>query len=163
MNDQEKFIRDELVFQLMRGNAHSPFEAIVEDFPIAHINDKFPNGVYTFWHLLEHIRRTQADILDFCINPNYKEIEWPNDYWPARDEKATKKDWDHTIEQFLEDRETFKKVTLDPKVDIYKKIAGGSGQTVFREVFVVADHNAYHLGEFSIMRQTLKTWGKNHE
>lgn len=173
--NSEKFTRDELVFQLLKGNAHMSFEEAVAEFPEAKMNTLFTNGEYTFWHLLEHIRRTQADILDFMINPDYKELEWPADYWPARiatqsvaggpapDKKATKKDWDTTVKGFLKDRAALQMLVGDPKTDLYARIPHGSGQTVFREILVVADHNAYHLGEFAIMRQVLGAWGKSHK
>lgn len=159
----DKFIRDELVFQLLKGNAHMPFEEAVADFPDAKMNTLFTNGEYTFWHLLEHIRRTQADILDFMVNPDYKELEWPADYWPAPDKKATRKDWDTTVKGFLKDRAVLQKLVENPKTDIYARIPHGTGQTIMREIFVIADHNAYHLGEFAIMRQVLEAWGKSHK
>ena len=158
----DKFIRDELVFQLTKGNAHMTFKDIVAKFPASHYNDVFPNGRYSFWFVLEHIRRVQADILNFIVNPKYKELEFPKDYWPGEKEKATKKEWDKTIKEFLKDRNTLKKLIENPKTDIFKKVPWGSGQTFMREILVVADHNSYELGEFAIMRQVMGVWGKYH-
>ncbi|HVT01277.1 MAG TPA: DinB family protein [Patescibacteria group bacterium] len=162
MNDFEKHTREELVYHLTIGHAHMKFEDVVADFPEDHINDMFTNGDYTFWHLLEHMRRTQADILNFSTNPNYEELSWPDDYWPKKDAKATKEDWDKTIKDFLKDREKLQKLIEDPNNDIYEVFPWGDGQTLAREVSVVTDHNSYHLGEFSIMRQTLNTWPVGH-
>lgn len=159
---EEIYLRKELVFHLERGNAHMSFEEAVADFPEDKMNTVFTNGDYTFWHVLEHIRRTQHDILDFSVNPDYKELEWPKDYWPMKDEKATKEKWDTTIEHFIQDRDQLKKVIEDPEFDLYKKIEGGTGQTIFREIVVVIDHNAYHIGEFAIMRQVLGAWDKKN-
>ena len=130
----------------------------VENYPVSKINDIFPNGEYSSWHLLEHIRRTQNDILNFIVNPNYEELNWPKDYWPERNEKANQKDWDKTIEAFEKDIAALEKIAQDPKTDLYAKIVWGDGQTVLREILLVADHNAYHIGEFAIMRQVMKTW-----
>jgi hypothetical protein len=159
----DKLTRDELVFQLLTGHAHMTFEDAVKDFPEAKMNTLFTNGDYTFWHLLEHIRRTQADILNFMVNPDYEEPKWPDDYWPAKDKKATKKDWDTTIKGFLKDRKSLQKIVEDPKTELYAKLPHGTGQTVTREILVVVDHNAYHLGEFAIMRQVLGAWDKSHK
>ncbi len=159
---EEKYIRDELVFHLTQGHAHMPFVEAVANFPEEHYNTVFTNGDYTFWHLLEHIRRTQKDILDFMTDPDYKEPSWPRDYWPAKDAKATKADWEKTVHSFKADQEKLKAYIEDPKTDLYEKIARGTGQTVFREIRVIVDHNAYHIGEFAIMRQVHDTWGKNH-
>ena len=159
----EDYIRDELVFHLTRGHAHMSFEEAVHDFPTDKINTKFTNGDYTFWHLLEHIRRTQADILEFIVNPDYKDLEWPKDYWPAKNEQANRVQWAKTIRGFKNDQEKLVKIIKNKKTDLYAKIPKGTGQTIFREIFVVTDHNAYHLGEFAIMRQTLGAWNKGHK
>ena len=84
-------------------------EEAVADFPVAKFNDIFPNGEYSSWHLLEHIRRTQADILNFIVNPKYVYLDWPKDYWPKRTEKATKKEWDKTITWFQKDLQALEK------------------------------------------------------
>lgn len=138
------------------------FDEAVSDFPEDKINTIFTNGDYSFWHLLEHIRRTQNDILEFIQNPKYEEKEWPKDYWPEKSRKATKKDWEKTIEFFHRDREELAKIINDKKTDLFKKIPWGDGQNIVREIQTVSDHNSYHIGEFAIMRQVLKTWGKGH-
>jgi hypothetical protein len=158
----EKYIRSELIFHLMQGHAHMPFAEAVAHFPEAQYNTVFPNGDYTFWHLLEHIRRTQKDILDFMTDPDYKEPQWPDDYWPAKDAKATKEDWDKTVSGFAQDQAELKKLIEDPNTNLYKKLPHGSGQTVYREIWVIVDHNAYHIGEFAIMRQVAAAWGEDH-
>jgi hypothetical protein len=158
----ESVVREQLLHLLRGGDAHMTFEEAVEDFPMASINTFFPNGTYTPWHLLEHLRITQWDILDFIRNPNYQEIEWPKDYWPPQDQKATEEDWKQTISSFQADTQALQALVIDPQTDLYVAIPHGSGQTIFREILVVADHNAYHIGEFGIMRQVMGTWGKNH-
>jgi hypothetical protein len=160
--NKESYIRKELSGVLKGGHAHMPLSEAVKDFPIKHMNTIFPNGTYSPWDLLEHIRITQWDILEFIINSNYQEISWPKAYWPPKGKKATKKEWDKTIEQFEKDNLAFQKLVKNPKTDLYAKIPWGDGQTIFREVLVVADHNSYHIGEFAIMREVMKTWGKKH-
>ncbi len=159
----DTLLRDELVSLLSHGNAHMPFEEIVAEFPEDKMNEIFPNGKYSFWGLLEHMKRTQRDILNFITDKNYKELEWPRDYWPAESEKADRATWDKTINDFLNDRNALQKLIEDPTTDLFAKIPWGTGQTFIREILVVADHNSFELGEFSIMRKTLSTWGKSHK
>ena len=135
-------------------------EEAIENYPVSKINAIFPNGEYSSWHLLEHIRRTQNDILNFIVNPNYKELDWPKDYWPERNKKATQKDWDKTITSFQKDTKALEKIVKASKADLYAKIKWGQGQTILREILLAADHNAYHIGEFAIMRQAMDTWNK---
>ena len=159
MNSDE-LLREQLVVVLHGGETHMTFEEAVKDFPEEAINNVFPHGEYSTWGLLEHLRLTQRDILDFSINPKYKEPKWPDDYWPKKGEKATKAMWDTSVKNFIKDLKELEKLAEDPKTDLYAKIPWGTGQTILREILHVADHNAYHIGELAIMRQTMNTWKK---
>jgi len=161
--DKDSILRDHLLKLLKGGNAYMPFSEAIANFPQKQMNTTFPNGTYSPWDLLEHLRITQWDILDFIQNPNYQEMTWPDNYWPPKDKKAIKKDWDTTISQFEENLLTLQKIVKDQKTNLYAKIPHGDGQTILREMMLVADHNAYHIGEFAIMRQVMGTWRKNHE
>jgi hypothetical protein len=83
------------------------------------MNTQPPNVPYTLWHLIEHLRITQWDILDYMRNPNYQEIKWPDDYWPAKDAQADQTTWDKTIRQFHDDLEAIKSIVKDPKTDLF--------------------------------------------
>jgi hypothetical protein len=161
--DIDMALREQLADLLERGNAHMTFEDAVADYPMASINTPFPNGTYTAWHLLEHLRLSQEDILDFVRNPAYQEREWPRDYWPAQDKLATAEQWAGTVAAFLRDRQVLRDLVMDPHTDLHARIPHGTGQTILREMLVVADHNAYHTGEFAIMRQVMGTWGPSHD
>lgn len=155
-------IHQQLFELLDKGHAHMTLDEAVKDFPLKHINDCPPNIDYSFWALLEHIRITQWDILDFIQNPNYKEIEWPKEYWPKKSQKATAADWKKTIAYFKKDLKQLQKIAKDTSIKLDTKISHGAGQTIIRELLTVADHNAYHIGEFAILRQVCNLWPKNH-
>lgn len=140
-----------------------PFEEAVADFPDEAMNVRPPNVDYTPWHLIEHLRLTQADILDYIVNPDYVEIAWPADYWPAREATATRAVFDETIRGFLADKGTLRAMVVDPGRDLFAVIPGTPGHTLIREIRIDADHNAYHVGEFAILRQVMGTWPPGHE
>ena len=155
----ETLIRAQLVNLLTVRQAHMSFEDAIKDFPPAHFNTQPPKVVYTFWHVLEHLRIAQWDILDYVRNPNYKSIEWPRDYWPAQEATTDAAGWQHTIDQFLADRAAFVAIIQDPQTDLYAPIPHGSKEhTILREVLITAEHNAYHIGEFAILRQVVGIW-----
>jgi hypothetical protein len=151
-------IRKLLVKNLTGSHAHMDFDEAVKNFPMAKINEVFPKGEYSAWGLLEHIRRTQNDILEFIESAEYKEKEWPKDYWPDKKYEARKEDWEKTIKLFKADQEKLVKIIEDPETDLYAKILWGDGQSIFQEIILVIDHNSYHIGEFGIMRQVMGTW-----
>ncbi|MBZ0282441.1 MAG: DinB family protein [Anaerolineae bacterium] len=155
----ESLIRQQLVNMLTVGQAHMTFEDAIKNFPAAHFNTR-PQGIdYTFWHLLEHLRICQWDILDYCVNANYKHIEWPRDYWPAKDAVTDAAGWGRTVDQFIADRDALVALVQNPQTDLYSPIPHGyDGHTILREILVVADHNAYHIGEFGILRQIVGIW-----
>jgi hypothetical protein len=156
--DADKTLRDELLHLLRGGNAHLSFDEAVADFPMDRVNERPPNVPYSPWHLLEHIRLAQWDILDFVRNPDYQEMKWPDDYWPAQDATADDAAWNATLAAFHADLAAVEQIASDPQTDLSARIPHGTGQTVLREILLVADHNAYHLGEFAILRQVMGTW-----
>jgi hypothetical protein len=139
------------------------FDEAVANFPMERINDRAPNVPYSPWHLLEHMRIAQWDILDFVRNPNYAEMRWPDDYWPAPDATADAAAWNETLRAFRADFEAVCALVSDPATDLYATIPHGDGQTILREALLVADHNAYHTGEFAILRQVMGTWPADHD
>lgn len=155
-------LRTHIANQLIGGQAYGTYDEIIADFPQNEMNTVFPNGSYSPWGLLEHIRRTQADILNFLVNPKYRELNWPADYWPEISIKAEKKDWEETASRYANDLREIVKLVHNHKIDLFAQVPQGSGQTYLREFLLVSDHTSYHLGEFSIMRQVMKTWGNKH-
>jgi DinB superfamily len=142
--------------------AHMPFEEAVEDFPDEGMNRRAPNVDYTPWHILEHLRLTQLDILQYVTDPAYEERRWPEDYWPDKSAMATRAEWDATIRDFLADRAALRAMVVDPGRDLFAVIPGSPGHTLLREIRIDADHNAYHVGEFAILRQVMGTWPEGH-
>ncbi|MBK9121873.1 MAG: DinB family protein [Chloroflexi bacterium] len=155
----DQHVREQLTNLLMLRQAHMTFEDAIDGFPATAHNMR-PAGVnYSFWHLLEHLRICQWDILDYIRNPDYKELKFPDDLWPARDAEAREADWNRTVEQFLSDRDELARIVNDPATDLYAQIPHGyPGHTILREILVVADHNAYHIGELGILRQVAGLW-----
>jgi len=155
----ERDIRDLLARTLAWEDAHVGFEAAVADIP-ADLRGKRPNGVgQSVWELVEHLRRAQHDILDFCRNAEYQELEWPADYWPPTPDPPDPGAWDESITQFKEDRKALQDLALDGKTPLTAKIPHGSGQTYAREYLLAADHAAYHIGQIVLVRRLLGIWG----
>jgi uncharacterized damage-inducible protein DinB len=139
-------------------DAHVGFDAAVKGIPPA-IRGVIPKGLqHSPWQLLEHIRRTQADILDFCRNPGYKELAWPADYWPPSAAPPTARAWQESIAAFRRDRSALEELADDASVDLLAHIPHGTGQTYLRELLLVADHTAYHVGQMVAVRQSLGAW-----
>jgi hypothetical protein len=158
MPDQ-KALRQQLIKLLESNEAHATFEQAVDNFP-AELRGKKPKGVdYSGWQLLEHLRLAQEDILDFSTNPGYKAMEWPQDYWPAKPEPPDAKSWDKSVSAYHKDRKALCALVVDEKTDLFAKIPHGDGQTILREALLVADHNAYHIGQLVFLRKMLGAWG----
>ena len=160
--DRDRQLRVHLVGVLRGGNAHMPFAEAVARFPEAQINTQPPRVDYTFWHLLEHLRLTQADILAYLTHVDYQAPAWPQDYWPARDTRATKHEWDESVAAFQRDLEAIIGIVADDGTDLLRTVPSNDEHTVLREVLIVADHNAYHIGELGILRQVTKAWSRQH-
>ena len=151
-------LRMQLLELLDARGAHLPFDAAVMDFPDEAINRRPPNLQYTPWHLLENIRTAQWDILDYIRNRQYLPPNWPDEYWPARDAIATPEQFTRTIEGIRADRGALHELVSDPATDLLATIPGTPAHTILREVRVIGAHNAYHIGEFAILRAVMGTW-----
>ena len=151
-------IREHLAKLLSWGDAHSSFESAVADLPVELRGTKPSTLPYSPWQLVEHLRITQADILDFCRNPKYRERTWPDDYWPSSESPPDSAAWDNSVRDFLRDRAALQDLSRDPKITLEARIPHGEGQTYLREILLVADHTAYHIGELVVVRRLLGAW-----
>jgi hypothetical protein len=158
--------KDPLVTQLLAllrgGQAHAGFDAAVKDFPVADRGKIIENLPYSAWQILEHLRIAQHDILDFSAPPTggYKHMAWPDDYWPKSPAPPDAYAWDRTIAQIHIDREKFEALLTKPNADLFKPFLWGQGQNLLREALLIADHNAYHVGELIVLRRLLGNWPK---
>jgi hypothetical protein len=149
-------LRKHLVDLLRMEGAHLTFDEAVKGFPIELCGAKPKGAPHTPWQLLEHLRIAQWDILDFCRNPAYQEMKWPDDYWPKTQAPPDATAWDQSVEQFRQDLKAMEELASDASVDLTARIPHGTGQTVLREALLVADHNAYHLGQLVFVRKMLE-------
>jgi uncharacterized damage-inducible protein DinB len=153
---------DSLRQQLSRfidfGEAHVTAEAALADLDFA-LQGKRPHGLpHSAWELLEHLRITQHDILDFCVNPKYEEMTWPDDYWPKSPAPPSADSWKKSVSSLHEDRDALRELATDAKIDLSAKIPHGDGQTYLRELLLVQDHLSYHTGQLVLVRQALGAW-----
>ena len=158
-----KALRKQLQALLDGGQAHATFDEAVKDFP-AKLRGVVPEGLpYSGWQILEHIRITQRDILDFSNNTDgsYKELKWPEEYWPKAAAPESEGSWEHSIAQIREDRAAFEKLLKSADdAELVAPFAWGAGQNLLREALLLADHDAYHLGELVVVRRLVGAWKK---
>jgi uncharacterized damage-inducible protein DinB len=150
--------RDTLGRALDWHDAHADLDAAVGDLPPGlrgTVPDELP---YSAWQLLEHLRIAQHDILEFCVAPTYHEIQWPDDYWPQSPAPPDAAAWDRSVEQIHADITRLQQLARDPAVDLDAGVPNGTGQTYLRELLLVIDHNAYHLGQLVLVRRLLGAW-----
>lgn len=150
----------ELLLLLRGGNAHVDLERATKNFP-EHLRGQVPaNLPYSAWQLLEHLRITQRDILDFSAPPEggYKHLQWPNEYWPTTTAPPTAQSWSNSLIAIHSDRDTFLSLLTKPDSDLYTPFSWGDGQNLLREALLIADHNSYHIGELVLLRRVLGIW-----
>jgi hypothetical protein len=153
----KSLVREQLAKLLSWEDAHVGFDSAVADLS-AKLRNSAPAGLpYSPWQLVEHLRISQHDILDFCRNPAYKEMSWPKDYWSSAASPSPAA-WDASVAQFRRDRSSLEALARDPTIDLEGKIPHGSGQTYLRELLLAADHAAYHIGELVVVRRLLGAW-----
>ena len=157
--EHDRELRAQLQRLLDWEDAHAGFDAAVKDVP-ADKRGVAPSGLpHSPWQLLEHIRRTQWDILDFCRNPKYVEPKSMEESWPDGPAPPAAAAWDESAAEVRRDREELRKMAANPKVDLFARVPlGNASQTYLREIVLVADHTAYHVGQLVLTRRLLGIW-----
>jgi hypothetical protein len=154
----DKPVREHLTKLLAGGQAHVTFEAAVKGLPAA-LRGKKPKGAeHSPWELLEHMRIAQWDILEFSRDPKHVSPEWPSGYWPKSKTPPNDKAWAKSVRAFNADLEAMRKLVEADSTDLYTPIPHGDGQTILREALLMADHNAYHIGQLVLTRRLLGAW-----
>jgi uncharacterized damage-inducible protein DinB len=151
---EKKVLREQLVALLDGGNAHMTFDLIVAGMPLAAANTRPPHFNYTPWQLLEHMVRAQRDILEFVKDPDYVSPPY-EEFWPDPEELAKAKDWQRSATEFRAGLDEALALAGDPETDFFSPLPHAPGYNIFRELLLIADHNAYHLGELITLRQLL--------
>jgi hypothetical protein len=156
--DQITALREHLLYLLRGGGAHLDFEKAVADLP-PELRGVRPAGLpHSPWRLLEHMRIAQWDILEFSRNPRHVSPPFPEGYWPEGDAPPDVRAWDRSADAFRADLRAMEALVADPASDLFAPLPHGQGQTLLREALLVADHNAYHLGQFVVVRRLLGAW-----
>jgi hypothetical protein len=156
--NQDQALREHVLYLLRAGGAHLDFDAAIADLPLNLRGAKPPGVPHSPWRLLEHLRIAQWDILEFSRNPRHKSPKFPEGYWPKGDAPPDAGAWDRSIAGFRADLQAMCDLVADPATDLFAPIPHGDGQTVLREALLIADHNAYHLGQSVIVRRALGAW-----
>jgi hypothetical protein len=151
-------LRDHLLYLLRGGGAHLDFDAAVGGLAPELRGAKPAGQPHTPWRLLEHLRIAQWDILEFSRSPRHVSPPFPQGYWPAGDAPPDTGAWDRSAAAFRADLKAMQDLVADPATDLFAPIPHGEGQTVLREALLVADHNAYHLGQLVLLRRLLGAW-----
>lgn len=147
------------VHELLRGgHAHATFDRVVADWPSKLRGAKAAGAPHTAWQLLEHLRICQSDILEFSRRADHVSPATEAGYWPATEAPPDGAAWDASGAAFKADLAQMEKLVADPKTDLFARIKHGEGQTILREALMLADHNAYHLGQLVLLRRLLGAW-----
>jgi len=151
-------LRDHLLELLHGGNAHTTFDDAVNGFPVELAGVRPEGAPHSAWELIEHIRIAQEDILRFSQSDAHKSPPWPKGYWPGFPGPAREGQWQETVDAVRRDLAEFESLLKDPAQDLFRKLPWGEGQTLLREALLLADHNAYHVGQLVLVRRLLGAW-----
>jgi uncharacterized damage-inducible protein DinB len=156
--ERDRALRDHVVDLLTGGHAHVTVADALADLRPELWGAKPPGQPFTPWRLLEHIRISQWDIVEFTKSAKHVSPQWPAGYWPATDAPPDTAAWDQSVAQVKRDLDAMVRVVKDPQTDLFARIPHGTGQTPLREALLLADHNAYHVGQLLVLRRLLGAW-----
>lgn len=158
MATEDLAVREQLIQCMQGGHAHASVFDALKDFPASDHARKPPGAPHNAWQLLEHIRFTLHDLLDFCTDPNYSAPKWPEAYWPQLDAPQGRNEWDRSIAGVRDDLQSFAVLLRNPETDLNRRIPWGEKQTVLHEALLAIDHTSYHVGQLLMLRNQLDNW-----
>jgi uncharacterized damage-inducible protein DinB len=156
-------LREHVVNLLTVRQAHCTFEDAVAQMPVARVGEQPEEMPYSVWELMEHIRFAQRDILDYCRDPDYEAPDWPDGYWPDSAAPPSEDAWAEAVEGVKTDRDSLVDLVQDESLDLYDTVPASDEHTYLREMLLVADHNAYHIGQIVTVRRQLGLWPASGE
>jgi DinB family protein len=156
--NDDKSLREHLLYLLKGGGAHAGFDNVIKGLPAAMRGKKPAGAAHSLWEILEHMRLAQSDILEFSRDPKHVSPDWPGGYWPKTQAPPNNAAWSNSVKAFRTDLEAMCQLVRRKSTDLYARIPHGDGQTILREALLIADHNAYHLGEMVLVRRLLGSW-----
>jgi hypothetical protein len=156
MNDS--ILRQNLIELLRGGHAHVTLEQALYGLAPALRNVRPANSPHSVWENLEHMRLAQEDILRYTLDSSWISPPFPEGYWPKETDELTEEAWAASVTAFFADLEEVIKLVEDENLDLTAEIPHGEAHTYLREVLLVADHNAYHLGQIVQIRKALGAW-----
>ncbi|MEW4566523.1 DinB family protein [Tautonia sp. JC769] len=157
-HDRDAILRAHVLELLDAGAAHLDFESAIAGLEPALRGIRAEGLPHSPWELLEHLRICQRDILDFCRSADHARLRWPDDYWPGRAAPPDDLAWDRSASAFRADAQAMRGLVADPQTDLLRPLPWGTGQSIAREAMLLADHNAYHLGQLVSLRRLLGSW-----
>lgn len=155
---EDPSLREHLLKLLESRAAHVDSRKVLRDLPVALAGRKPEGAPHTPWQILEHLRIAQWDILEFSRNPHYVSPPFPEGYWPESTSPPDDAAWKKSVNAFHRDRKAIAKLVADKRTNLHAPLPHGDGQTILREALLVADHNAYHLGQLVLLRRLLEAW-----
>ncbi|MCE7060003.1 DinB family protein [Dyadobacter sp. CY343] len=155
---ERKKLVNELITLIEKGNAHVSLWDATAKLP-ADLRGVVPESLpYSIWQLVEHLRIAQKDILEFSVSSEYKEKEWPKDYWTPAREQVSDEEWENALNEIRDDQKQFFALLNTETNDLFAAFPWGDGQTLLREALLIADHNSYHTAEIVVIRRLLNAW-----
>jgi uncharacterized damage-inducible protein DinB len=155
----DKVVREALVELLTKGSAHVTVGKALDGLPAALRARRPANGIHSVWEELEHMRIAQEDILRYTLDQGWESPDWPQGYWPS-EEAPDEQAWTASVAQFQKGLDEVCALVRDPARDLSARLPQGQGRTYLRQVLLVADHNAYHVGQIVQARKLLGAWGE---
>ena len=156
--NHDQHLRQNLLYLLGGGGAHAKFDDVIKNLPAKLRGAKPEKFPHSAWMLLEHLRLAQWDILEFSRDAKHVSPAWPEGYWPESEAPRNEAAWNASLRSFRKDLKAMQTLVGNPKTDLFARIPWGDGQTILREALLVADHNAYHLGQLVDVRRLLGMW-----
>ena len=151
----EQQLTKRLSNHLKSGEAFMPVDDLLKQIPLEYVGKNLEDIPYTIYELVYHMRLAQLDIIRYCSDSEYEEPEWPEDYWPERSTPFDEEEWNNLLQKFIAERDEFREYIIKKPSHLFKEVQPDTGHTLLRQILLLIEHNAYHIGQLYVMNRLL--------
>jgi hypothetical protein len=146
--------------QLRQSQAHAGLARALASFPWSLAGQRVVGHPHTAWEQLEHLRLAAEDLVSYCTDAEYRELGFPEGYWPATAAPSSEAAWQQSVSRLQSAVERMATLVEDPGRDLYARVptAQKPDHHLLRAALILLDHDGYHTAQLVALRRALGVW-----
>lgn len=156
----EEQLRKSVAGLLRQSHAHIGVDRALADLDSGLVGLSVDGFKHTIWEQVEHLRLAAEDLVSYCVDSDYKELGWPEGYWPRSKSPDSAEQWIRSVRLLQDANETMARLVENDEHDLFSRAptSDKDHHHTLRAALILLDHNGYHSGQIVALRIALGAW-----